>query len=239
MIRIAVAEDETNFLQMTTKYLNMISEELKQPFKIDVFRDGRSLVDKYRCPDGINYDILLLDIEMPYLNGMEAARIIRETDDTVAIIFLTHLAGFAIDGYEVGALDFIVKPISYTVFSLKMKRTVARIQKEQDKYVLVFVNAMAKKLSLSEICYAEIINHRLHIYTSTEEIIVNKTLTDFEKEINDGSFVRCNSGILVNLKYVSELNSKTVTVSGVRLPVSRARYKGFMKELTDYVGRIC
>lgn len=239
MISIAVAEDEKAFLQNTVAYLHRIGRELEQPFSIETFRDGKALVDKYDHMNGARYDILLLDIEMPNLDGMEAARRIRRKDDSVAIVFLTRLAGLAINGYEVGALDFIVKPINYKVLFLKMKRIIERMKKEQGKCVLVSINASTKKLTLSEIHYGEIINHRLHIHTATEELVVNKTLTDFEKEIDDNSFVRCNSGILVNLKYVSELDSKTVTVSGVKLPVSRAKYKRFMKELTDYVGRIC
>ena len=146
------------------------------------------------------------------------------------------MENYAINGYEVGASDYIVKPISYPVFATKIRRITERIDKKSGKILLVTSGGTTRKIPADQIRYAEVIRHRLYIYTGEEEITVNMTLSDFEKELAQSYFVKCNSGILVNLKYVSEVNSGTVTVAGKQLPVSRSKYKGLMKELTDYVG---
>ena len=109
MYRIAIVEDEKEFREQLQEYLKRYGVENNIVFQIDVFEDGSDILEHYQK----NYDMVLLDIEMPKVNGMDAAERIREMDEEVVLMFITNMAQYAIRGYSVGALDFVMKPITY------------------------------------------------------------------------------------------------------------------------------
>ena len=104
MIRIAIVEDEQLFREKILRYLHRYEEKNKQSFSIKTFENGMQFLTDYR-PE---YDIIFMDIEMPYLSGMETAKRIRKVDSRTAIAFITNMANYAVQGYEVEAIDFIV-----------------------------------------------------------------------------------------------------------------------------------
>lgn len=109
MIRIAIVEDETVYKEQLIEYLKEFEQERSETLKIDTFSDGDEIVENYQA----QFDIILMDIQMNFMDGMSAAEEIRKIDSEVVIIFITNLAQYAIKGYEVDALDYILKPISY------------------------------------------------------------------------------------------------------------------------------
>ena len=109
MIRIAIVEDDRHDREALKKCLNRYEKENQMKFSVTEFQDGEDIVTDYTA----SYDLIILDIEMAFLNGMKAAEKIRELDTNVIIIFITNMPQYAIQGYKVNALDYILKPISY------------------------------------------------------------------------------------------------------------------------------
>ena len=170
MFRIGVAEDDLTFRQTISEYIERYKKEKNVDIQATFFQDGSELAFKYESI----YDVLLLDIEMPKMNGMDAAREIRKSDPRVLIIFITNMAQYAINGYEVGALDFVLKPIKYFSFSMKLEKALKSVKGQEAVSILLEYKDGMKKVSSDEIIYAEIRDHWLHIFTIDHERFFSK-----------------------------------------------------------------
>lgn len=122
-VRVAVVEDDEKAAATLKQYLTRYGEENQISFKIGMYSNAISILEQYSA----NYDIIFMDIRMPYLNGMDAAHRLRVLDSTVALIFVTSLTQYAVSGYEVDAMDYIIKPVNYYDFALKLSRVLKRI----------------------------------------------------------------------------------------------------------------
>lgn len=122
MKNIAIIEDEEEALARIRGYLERFSSESGESFRIVVYGNAIDFLEKYKP----NYDIVFMDIKLPNMDGMEAAKKLRALDRFVALVFVTNMKQFAVKGYEVDALDFIVKPVKYPDFVLKLQRVLAR-----------------------------------------------------------------------------------------------------------------
>lgn len=120
VVRIALVEDDSRHVQKITAYLERYRTEKGLAMTVRVFPDGEDIAENYK-PE---YDLILLDIQMRFMDGMTAARRIREKDREVILIFLTSIAGYAIQGYEVEALDYILKPVSCDVLDFAVRRRI-------------------------------------------------------------------------------------------------------------------
>lgn len=233
MLRIAVVEDDRRCSGQLLEYLRRFSQETGIALEGVPFYDGMEAVEGYR-PD---FDIVLMDIEMPYVDGMTAAKKIRAIDPTVAILFVTSMAQYAIEGYSVGALDYLLKPVSWFSFSVKLKKAVAAVQQRAQRYLYLPLGDAMRKVPLSDIYYVEVLNHYLHIHTASEEFVLPGSLREFAASLKEESFVLCNSGNLVNLRNVRGYRKDTVLLPGCELSLSRPRRKEFMQALSDYLGK--
>lgn len=232
MYHIAIVEDEKEFRDQLQSYLKQYEEENDISFHISVFGDGAEILEKYKN----EYDIILLDIEMPKVNGMDAAEQIREKDEDVVLMFITNMAQYAIRGYSVGALDFVMKPITYYTFSMKMKRALKRTRIKTQKPLILNLPDGVKTLEIKQIYYVEVQNRMLHYYTDEGEIIVRGTLQSAEEILKPYPFAKCNHWYIVNLMHVKEVSKNLVTVGPHQIEISRRNKTTFLKALTEYMG---
>ncbi|MCM1175137.1 MAG: LytTR family DNA-binding domain-containing protein [Blautia sp.] len=234
MYHIAIVEDEISFSEQLKRFLRQYEEENNIRFKISVFCDAAGILEGYEPI----YDVILMDIEMPGMNGMEAAAQIRRTDADVVMMFITNVASYALRGYEVGALDFVMKPLTYYAFAMRFARVLKRVRlREQQQILLTFPDGV-KKLEIQQIYYVEVQNRILHYHTDEGEYCVRGTMQSVEQALEKQPFAKCNHWYIVNLKHVSEVRQNTVVVGGHMLEISRRNRTPFLKALAAYVGGI-
>ena len=237
MLRIAVVEDEEEAAATLLAYLDKYGNERGERFDITRFTDAKSLVVEYENnKNAAKFDIVFMDILLPYMNGMDAAKRLRAIDKTFLLIFVTNMANFAVKGYEVDALDFIIKPVVYKSFSMKMDKAVSAAKSKLADVVIPTAGGM-KVLPAAAVKYVETSDHYLIYHTEEGEFRARGSLAAVEEELKNYNFARCNVCYLVNLSFIREVNGDTVTVGGDELKISRAKKKEFISWLTNKLGR--
>lgn len=232
MIRIAVVEDDPGYQNKLKGYIADFEQEYGEAFQLATFSDGLEIAENYTAA----YDVILMDIEMKHLDGMTAAKRIRTMDKNVTIIFITNSAQFALQGYEVEALSYILKPISYFAFSQEMKKAVKRVKERSSFFLHVPQKDGMVRLDVSKLCYVESVGHNVIYHMETGEVVNRETLKSVEQKLAGQNFSRCNNGSLVNLAFVEKVDRDQIIVAGQALQISRPRRKGFMEDLAAYVG---
>lgn len=232
MYHIAIVEDEQEYAEQLQTFLEQYGDEHNLRFKVTVFGDGAEILEEYQPV----YDLILLDIEMPQVNGMDAAERIRNQDQDVVMMFITNIASYAIRGYEVGALDYVMKPITYYGFAMRLGRALKRVKQREQKVILLPLADGVKKLQIQQIYYVEVQNRILHFHTDEGEYLIRGTMQKVEEELAGYSFAKCNHWYIVNLRHVTEVRKNIVVVAGHELEISRRNRTPFLKALTEYVG---
>lgn len=231
-MRIAIIEDDAAYTQQLREYLQRMEKEIDRDIEVFAYPSGLTFLNSFKG----QFDILLLDISMPYLDGMETARRVRETDREVLILFITNLAQYAIKGYEVDALDYIVKPVNYFAFSQRLMRAINRISDRQTPYLAINQKSGLRKLDIRGIYYVESLNHNLTFHTREGDFTVFGSLKDMEERLSEHHFIRCNKGYLVSLRHVDRIEDGCAVVQGTPLQISRNRRNGFLEALANYLG---
>ena len=215
MLHCAIVEDERENRNILQTYLSRFHAEMRHWVRPYFFADAVSFLASERT-----FDLVLMDIRMPGMSGMDAARLLRERDKTVQIVFMTSLASYALQGYEVGALDFIVKPVSYADFALKFMRAVGRLP-DKRTYIRIHGRGVMRRICADDIFYLESDEHEVIYHTADGPVHRRARLADCEKEL-PSEFCRTNSCYVVNLLHAS-LQGDELLVGGERLRISGPR----------------
>ncbi len=231
-VRIIVAEDEDReynaIFPIVDKYFNNIS----RPYKITRYVSGQKLIDEYK-----KADIILMDIELNESSGMEAAMKIREKDENVIIIFCTKMAQFAVKGYEVDALDFIVKPFTYESLAYRLNRAMKRLDSLPSS-ILVKTKQGVVSVDLAKLLYIDVYGHSLGYHMKDGTIYAWGSLSKLETELRPQGLLRCSNSVLVNRKHIAVIHGKEITLSnGEVLEISRQRHKAFLESLAEFVAK--
>lgn len=233
IINIAIVEDDIEQISTLKDFLYHFEIDSDVKFNIQIFNNGVNFIDNFQS----NFDIILLDIDMPYMNGMDVSYKIRKLDEEVLIIFETNLAQFAIKGYEVNALDFIVKPMDYKNFAFKIKRAVNIILARKKDFLLIQTEHESIKVSISNITYIEVFRHTIIYHLKDRNTIKNYgSLTEIENKLNSMGFFKCNRCYLVNLKYVDKIVDNYLFIGNEKLLISRPQKQKFVEALNNYIG---
>ena len=234
MIHIAIVEDEALYMEQLKNYIEKYSKESDMEFKVTYFQDGDEIAVNYSA----DYDIILMDIQMQFMDGMTAAKKIREMDSKVILIFVTNMIQYAVQGYQVDALDYIVKPVEYFSFTQKLNRAIERIGTNSKHYISATTEDGIRKVNIDDILYIESSGHYLNFITMTEIYETRGTMKYMEDLLELHDFCRIHKGYLVNMKHVEGVKESDCIICGRKLPVSRNNRKNFMERLTDYIGSV-
>jgi len=232
MILVAMAEDrpeERTRLKECLKYVESTEGVL---FEVREFTTGLEFIGQYEP----GYDIVFMDIEMPGMNGMDAARALRKIDSEVLLIFVTNLAQYAISGYEVDALDFILKPINKFSFAIKMKRALSRLTVQKDDFIRVKTDGETKNVRVAGIRYVDVDGHYVVYHTAEGDVTEYSTLKEAVAKIDKNYFVNVHRSCVVNLHYVSSVAKDEVVVGDERLAISRPQKKAFLQAMSEFMG---
>ncbi len=232
-MKVAIVEDELHTRKEIRRLLERYGTENGVTFQIMEFTDGDGLTEKYNGA----YDLILMDVEMPFVDGMTAAEEIRKVDQEVTIIFITQAPQYAIKGYKVGALDYILKPVSYYAFSESVRRALGRIKARHpdENYITISVKGGARRIEVGSIDYVEVIDHDLYFHMGGEVTQTRGTIRDVENELSPYHFFKCNKGCLINLARVTGYLKNDVFVGKDKLQVSRSRKKPLQEAIHAYL----
>ncbi len=245
MIRIGIVDDDRDSRDRLKKEISDYASANKIEYELEEYESALKYLDISNRP----YDMLFLDIDMPGMSGMELAEKIRETDHEVVIVFCTNLQQFALNGYSVGALGFMVKPVQTYAFNLNMQRAMTAVKinqsrhsKEPDTKFVLKDGTISRLVSASDIDYVEVKQHYLlyNIKDSSGARVVIKvrgTMQELVEVLAPYGFVRCSSSFLVNIKSVTAVSRMNVYIGEELLPIGRTFKESFMDAFSRYLAK--
>lgn len=233
MIKLAIVEDDKEQMTEIEKLVcRFFKENNDENYTIDTYSSGNDLLNNYVD----QYSIILLDIGMPGMNGMDTAGELRKRNSTACIIFMTNMPKYAINGYEVEAIGFLVKPVKYFGLCNCLRKALLLISQQDDVKILVTTRQGVISIPSSRLLYVESQLHDINYVTDTVTVRQRGSVKEVEEKLEGHNFSRCNNSYLVNLKFVNSIYNNTVTIMGHTLPISRGKKKQFIEAYLKYMG---
>ena len=234
MINIGICEDELHYRVNIKDMLGDILSTYSINYKIYEFSSGEELLSNY--PKDL--DILIMDIQMKIINGMDTARKIREFDQNLEIIFMTSFSEFMQEGYEVKAYRYILKPISERKISRNILPCINEIMKKKNNYLTINVKNYVDRIKIDSIVYIETDRPNILIYTNDNKYTTKMSISKIDKILREHGFFSCHNSYIVNLKLVESMNSNTLKIGEKYIPISKYRVKELKLALTNILGDI-
>ncbi len=232
-MKIGIVDDELEMRLQLQEYIQRLGEEERLQVACVLFEGSESLLRDYTKI----YDILIFDIDMPGINGLDCARRVRQMDENVVILFVTNIAQYAINGYEVEAVDYIIKPVGYYDFSLKFKKALRRAARLHVDQVVLSSNKGPVRVEVPDILYVEVFAHYLVYHARSRDIQVRGSMKEHEAFLRGHGFSRIHKSFLVNLRHIENIRSGQVLLSGLEngLPLGRAFKEEFMNDYLRFL----
>ena len=232
MITIALVDDDNADARVTASMIDRYFDGDASRYAVTRFADGDSLLRDYKA----SFDLMFLDVEMPGTDGVTVARRLRVVDDQTVLVFTTKMAQYAVEGYDVDAIGYLLKPLNYYAFSIKMRKAEDIVARRRSVTVPLTVGSETVFVPSADIRYVEVLDHALLYHTGEGIRKVWASLKDAAETLEPVGFVPVSRYCLVNLEWVRAVHGDDVDVDGERVRVSRSRRKSLMQALAAYHG---
>ena len=228
----AIVEDEESDYKILEDFLTKYGLDTKCTFELFHFASFESFLFLRQEK---KYDLIFMDIMMKGINGLDGAKKLRELGDDTSLIFVTTMARMASMGYEVDALDFMIKPIEYPSFALKMNRIMKKIKKISSKKITIKNKDEVIALDEKDIIYVEIKDHILIYHTLDKNYRTYGSMKNATSLLSEKIFFKCNSCYLVNMSYVEGIKGYSLFVNGEELLISHPQKPKFLKAYQSFI----
>ena len=228
--RIAICDDEQNQIEYITSIVASWSAHEGHGCEIRTFASAEAFLFEYE--EAKAYDILLLDVEMKNMNGIELAKRIRKDNNRAEIIFITSHFEFVGEGYEVDALHYLIKPISVEKLTQVLTKAAEKLSVEPPS-VVISCEGETVKLYESDILYVESFLHYIVIHTKDNEYKIKENISVFENKVSD-VFYRIHRSYLVSLNYITRISRTSVNIGNTELPLSRGKYDNINRAFIEH-----
>ena len=234
MIHVAIVEDEEKYREQLVDFLSRYSREREIAIQSRCYCDGIDVLDEYAK----QFQVILLDIRMKHIDGMETARIVRRNNKDMILIFVTAVEEYVFQAFDVGAFHYLVKPFSDDKFEEVVKRAIKTIgenssNENDDKYMMIQSAGSHIKVFLRDIVYAEVFNRKVIIHTRNADIEYYGKLRDL-CDIAGADFFRTHRAYLVHFKYVVKYDANCVTLENGIAMIAKQNYPEFVKQYLKY-----
>ena len=231
MLRLAIVDDTPADSAALKELVADFFARNEQAYTLHVFDTP---LDFIRSTE--SHDIVFMDIRMDKLDGLEVARIMRKINTDSVLVFVTAMAQLAIKGYEVDALDFIVKPADQFSINYVLTKALTRLENTSSTVFALKTSDGIVSLSSNDITYVEVFDHNLAYHTTKGIYEVRGRLSDVIQKLDQKRFIMCNRSFVVNLRYVSSACSEYLVVDGKKVYISKSHSKEIMKHFSNFLG---
>lgn len=207
-MKIALIEDEEIYSSYFKNLINQYESNNSLFIELDIFNTSITFLEKFKA----NYDIIFIDIELPDINGLELSKKIRKIDEEAIIIFITNLAQFAINGYEVNAYDYIVKPIKYERLEAILNKISTKVEKNADFFNIKTTSGYLK-IRCKDVYYISVDDHLVYLHLKNKNYECWDSLKNIEKTLPKDFFVRISKSKIVNIFHIASIGNKTIILS--------------------------
>lgn len=232
IVNIAICDDEKVQVELLKKYVKNWGTKNNLKVNIECFYSGESFEFSWSMDK--KYNILLLDIEMSGINGVDLAKKIRTEDNLLNIVFITAISDYIGEGYEVDAINYLIKPIEETQLYKCLDKSLKKIYMEE-KILLIDVEGEITRIKEKDIIYIEAFSHSIDIYTIDGKYTTRKNIGVMEKELDEKGFIRCHRSYIVGLQHIKRIGKTDIELDNKdTVPVSRRLYSKVNKEFIRY-----
>lgn len=220
MIVVGICDGEQAVRSLLASYVDRYRAETGKEIQLLAYSTGEKLLKNYL----LDMDLIFLEIPLRKMSGLKIAEHIKQYDKQVRIVFLTTVLSYVLEAYEVGASNYILKPLGYEKFRKEMDRALEEKQVSDHNYLLEQSRQGVYKIYFQDVQYIETSGKNTLIHTQKEEVTSTRQMKQFEQLFGENSFVRCHAGYIVNLRYFQKMEASTLILAdGTQIPVSRNR----------------